>query len=96
MWGYISGDVVAPAETKVANYGQLLVTWNTNNSKIITSINNSVDLSIGMQLAKFSTAKEIWDHLARLYRQSNFVKRYQIENDTRMVRHGDMSIQQFY
>ena len=41
--------------------------WETNNAKIITCINNSVEHSIGTQLAKYETAKEVWDHLQRLF-----------------------------
>ncbi|XP_070679424.1 uncharacterized protein [Malus domestica] len=67
-----------------------------NNSKIITWINNSVDLTIGMQLAKFSTCKEVWDHLAKLYTKANFAKRYQLEMEIRAIQQGDKSIQVFY
>ena len=37
--------------------------------------------SIGSHLAKYETTKEVWDHLQRLYTQSNFVKQYQLEID---------------
>ncbi|RHN70428.1 putative transcription factor interactor and regulator CCHC(Zn) family [Medicago truncatula] len=67
-----------------------------SNSKIITWINNSVDQSIGVQLAKYDTAKEIWDHLKRLYVQSNFAKRYQLESDIRALKQNNMTIQEFY
>ncbi|XP_070675617.1 uncharacterized protein [Malus domestica] len=67
-----------------------------NNSNIITWINNSVDLAIGMQLAKFSTSKEVWDHLAKLYTKANFAKRYQLEMKICTIQQGDKSIQVFY
>ena len=57
------------------HYHELCSTWNTNNAKIITWINNSVDQSIGVHFARFNTAKEIWDYLSKLYIQSNFAKR---------------------
>lgn len=41
-------------------------------------------------------AKEVWQHLARLYTQSNFSKQYQLESDIRALEQKDMSIQEFY
>lgn len=84
------------SDTTTTKHVELLESWKVNNSKIITWVNNSVEQSIGMQLAKFSTAKQVWDHLARLYMQSNFAKRYQLEMDIRAARQGDQSIQEFY
>ncbi|XP_062109593.1 uncharacterized protein LOC133821122 [Humulus lupulus] len=49
---------------------------------------------IGTQLAKYETTKEVWDHLARLYTQSNFVKQYQ--SYIRALEQKDISIQEFY
>lgn len=48
------------------------------------------------QLALYETAKEVWDHLARLYTQSNFAKQFQLETDIRFLQQKDMSIQDFY
>jgi hypothetical protein len=74
----------------------LIDTWEANNAKIITWINNSVEHSIGTQLVKYETAKEVWDHLQRLFTQSNFTKQYQLENDIRALHQKNMSIQEFY
>ena len=76
MWGIVIGDKKKPTYEKAVNYETLLDSWETDNSKIITWINNSVIQSIGTQLAKYDTAKEVWDHLARWYTQSNFAKQY--------------------
>lgn len=94
--GYVSGDITKPTNLTDANYNTLIVTWNRNNAKIITWINNSVDLNIGMHLAKFDTCKEVWDYLTTLFSQSNFAKRYKLESDIRDARQGDKDIQQFY
>ncbi|GJY33914.1 hypothetical protein Tco_0418383 [Tanacetum coccineum] len=62
----------------IDNYDVLLETWEVDNSKIITWINNSVTPSIGLQLAKYETTKlndtsiqdfnssmsALWDQLA--------------------------------
>jgi hypothetical protein len=63
----------------------LIDAWKAKNANIITWINNFVKHSIGMKLAKYETAKEIWDHLQRLFTQSNFAKQYQLENDIRTL-----------
>ncbi|KAK2377815.1 hypothetical protein QL285_078448 [Trifolium repens] len=97
MWGYIDGTSVKPMDRKDADkYTEALKTWNKNNSKVITWINNSVSQSIGMQLAKFDTAQEIWEHLKHLYVQSNFAKRYQLESDIRALKQDNMTIHEFY
>lgn len=95
MWGYVSGTFVKPVQTN-EDYQNLLDIWEANNAKIITWVNNSVEHSIGTQLAKYETAKEVWDHLQRLFTQSNFAKQFQLENDIRALQQGDMSVQAFY
>ena len=95
MWGYVCGTSVKPKDTE-KEYEALLETWDTNNAKIVTWINNSVESSIGIQLAKYETAKEVWDHLQRLFTQSNFAKQYQLENDIRALQQKNMGIQEFY
>ncbi|KAK0601903.1 hypothetical protein LWI29_028637 [Acer saccharum] len=96
MWGYITGTLVKPKNEKAEDYVNLLDVWEANNSKIITWINNSVQHSIGTQLAKYDACNEVWDHLARLYTQSNFAKQYQLEYDIRALKQKSMSIQEFY
>jgi transposase InsO family protein len=97
MWSYVDGTSVKPTdETDATKYAAALETWDVNNSKIITWINNSVSQLIGMQLAKYDTAKEVWDHLKRLLVQSNFAKRYQLESDIRALKQNNMTIQDFY
>jgi hypothetical protein len=47
-------------------------------------------------LAKYETTKEVWDHLQRLFTQSNFTKQYQLENNIQALHQKNMSIQEFY
>ncbi|PWA71849.1 hypothetical protein CTI12_AA263730 [Artemisia annua] len=96
MWGYVTGVKKMPTDNKLDNYDVLLETWEVENSKVITWINNSITPSIGLQLAKYETAKAVWDHLAKLYTQSNFAKQYQLEMDIRALQQNDKSIQEFY
>jgi hypothetical protein len=47
-------------------------------------------------LAKYDTAHEVWEHLKRLYEQSNFAKRYKLESDIRDLKQNNMTIHEFY
>ncbi|XP_062114820.1 uncharacterized protein LOC133827805 [Humulus lupulus] len=96
MWGYVSGTSTKPKDDKDESFPEQLVLWDANNSKIITWINNSVQQSIGIQLAKYETVKEVWEHLERLYTQSNFAKHYQLEIDIRALQQNSMNVQEFY
>jgi hypothetical protein len=62
MWGYVSGTYVIPKNTEEGDVA-LIDTWEANNAKIITWINNSVEHYIGTQLAKYETTNEVLDHL---------------------------------
>jgi hypothetical protein len=95
IWGYVSGTYVVPKNTKEGD-AALIDAWEANNAKIITWINNSVEHSIGTQLAKYETIKEVWDHLQKLFTQSNFAKQNQLENDIRALHQKNTSIQEFY
>ncbi|KAJ9544353.1 hypothetical protein OSB04_024060 [Centaurea solstitialis] len=86
MWGYVTGTSSKPTDEKATNYLSLVDSWETDNSKVITWINNSV----------YDTAKEVWDHLEILYTQSNFAKQYQLETDIRALRQNELSVQEFY
>ena len=77
---------------KMWGYGALIDAQEANNAKIITWINNYVEHSIGMQLAKYETTNEVWDHLQKLFMQSNFAKQYQLENDMRALHQKNISI----
>jgi hypothetical protein len=58
MRGYVSGTYVIPKNTEEGDV-VLIDTSEANNANIITWINNYVEHSIGMQLAKYETTKEV-------------------------------------
>lgn len=64
---------------KDEKYEKDLEIWDVNNLKILTQINNLVSLSIGIQLTKYDTVKDVWDHLKCWHATSNFAKQYQLE-----------------
>ena len=96
MWGYVIDTFNKSTDKKIEKYVELLNVWEANKAKIITWINNFVEYLIGMQLEKHEMAKEVWDHLARLYTQSNFAKQYQLELDIRTLEQKNINVQQFY
>jgi hypothetical protein len=58
MWGYVSGTYVIPKNTEEGDV-VLIDTCKANNVKIITWINNSVEYSIGIQLANYEITNEV-------------------------------------
>ncbi|KAF6165273.1 hypothetical protein GIB67_042689 [Kingdonia uniflora] len=58
LWDYIDGAIMKPTDSEKLTFANDLRKWQMNNSKIITWISNSIELSIGVQLAKFQMAKE--------------------------------------
>jgi len=58
MWGYVSRTYVIPKNIEEGDV-VLIDKWEANNTKIITWINNSVEHSIGTQLAKYETTKKV-------------------------------------
>ncbi|KAK0585380.1 hypothetical protein LWI29_027659 [Acer saccharum] len=74
MWDYVNGTVTCPKSTN-NDYDKLKRRWNTINAKIMTWINNYIESSIGIHLAKFQNAKDAWDYLTVTYNQSNFARR---------------------
>jgi hypothetical protein len=58
MRGYVSGTYVIPKNTEEGDV-VLIDTSEANNANIITWVNNSVEHSIGTQLAKYETTKEV-------------------------------------
>ncbi|XP_062099980.1 uncharacterized protein LOC133805845 [Humulus lupulus] len=96
MWGYVSGTSTKPKDDKDESFAEQFDLWDAKNSKIITWVNNSVQQSIDIQLEKYETAKEVWEHLERLYTQSNFAKQYQLEIDIQALQQNSMNVQEFY
>ena len=48
MWGYVNGVLRKPIYDKDENYVTTLDSWEANNLKILTWINNYVEHSIGI------------------------------------------------
>ena len=73
MWRYVSGTYVIPKNTEEEDV-VLIETWEANNAKIITWIHNSVEHSIGTQLAKYEKNKEGLGSSAKVNHAIKFYK----------------------
>ena len=74
LWKYVAKQITTP-NSKDATFEE----WEASVGKINSWIANSVNPSIGNQLAKFNYPKDAWDYLAKLYARSNVARRYQLE-----------------
>ncbi|XP_028104326.1 uncharacterized protein LOC114303381 [Camellia sinensis] len=95
-WGYVSGFVPRPSNSKAEGYLPSCDTWNCDNAQLLTWFHNSTDDRIGMMFSKYSTAKEVWDYFLGIYQRSNFAKRYELETTIQSARQRDQTIQDFY
>lgn len=91
LWCYVDGSVPKPSDE-----GKDLQQWSTDNAKVITWILGSVDMSIGIPMRGFDTAKEMWDYLEKVYQQSNHTRKFQIEYDIFNYSQGERNIQEYY
>ncbi|XP_057430091.1 uncharacterized protein LOC130723151 [Lotus japonicus] len=90
LWDDHVAQSTAPAE-KTA-----LAAWQTKDAQVITWILASVEPHMINNLRAFSTAKDMWDYLKRIYNQDNVAKRFQLELDIANYRQGNLSIQDYY
>lgn len=88
------GHFVKTKNDKVVNYEELTDNWESNNSEIITLINNSVVWSIDKKLATYDTAKFgsiCLDCTCSLILQNNISQSYICA-----LQQKSMSIEEFY
>lgn len=90
LWGHIDGSSAAP-EARAA-----LDAWETKDAQIISWILGSIEPHMINNLRSYSTAKEMWDYLKRIYNQDNTAKRFQLELEIANYHQGNLSIQDYY
>ena len=81
LYSYVTGLVTAP--TKVDNetdaaFVKRLDDWDIKNAKILGFINASTTQEIHQQLIGFSTAKEVWDFIAKRFTTTGLSHQYQL------------------
>ncbi|KAK2966046.1 hypothetical protein RJ640_001980 [Escallonia rubra] len=92
LWGYVDGSETQPAAIQVKEAAQ----WKVNNAKVISWILGSVATSIGIPMRGLHTAKDMWEYLEKVYQQSNFSRKFQVEHDIFIYGQGEKSIQDYY
>ncbi|KAF8377349.1 hypothetical protein HHK36_030726 [Tetracentron sinense] len=92
LWGIIDGTDKMPTTTELKEMAE----WKTKNGKIVTWLLDSVDKSIAVGLTPHRTAKTMWDHLKKIYKQSNEARLYRLEQELTHISQGDRTIQEFY
>lgn len=90
LWNHIDGT--SPAR----KYLKELIQWETNNPWIISWISVSIEAHMFNSLGFFSTAKQMWDYLRRIYHQENTARCFQLELEINNIRQGNLSVEQYY
>ena len=57
---------------------------------------NSVETNIALSLRSFKIANEIWQHLKKVYSQTNRVRQFDIEFNIARINQENRNIQSFY
>ncbi|KAJ8770907.1 hypothetical protein K2173_022079 [Erythroxylum novogranatense] len=90
LWGHIDGS--SPAPEKDIEFSQ----WEAKDARIISWILGSIEAHTLNNLLSFSTAKEMWNHLQRIYHQDNNARRFQLELEMSNFCQGNLSIKEYY
>lgn len=81
LWRIITGDISKPTKQTNEDDGKFwerLEDWDSKNHQILTWIRNTTIQSIKFQFARFETAKEVWDLLAKRYSTTDIVHQYRL------------------
>ncbi len=89
-WGHLDESLKAPTDSKE------LRTWESNDAKTVSWLLSSIEPHMVNNLHSFTTAKEMWDHLRRIYHQENAARKFQLELEIGNYKQGNLSIDQFY
>ncbi|TXG56684.1 hypothetical protein EZV62_017997 [Acer yangbiense] len=90
LWGHVDGSSTAPTDPKE------LSSWEGKDAKIASWLLSSVEPYMVNNLRGFTTVKQMWDYLRRIYYQDNSARKFQLELDIENYRQGNLSIEQFY
>ena len=90
LWNHIDGSTLAPKE------GTELSQWEAKDARIISWILGSIEAHMVNNLRSFSTVKEMWDYMQRIYHQDNNARRFQLELEIGNFSQGNLSIEQYY
>ena len=107
LWHHINGTTPAPpsvvfdeASSPFATSGTVLPSspssdwkkWHEDDSRVISILCQSIEISIRMVVSEFLTAKEIWDHLRQLYLPSSQAQKYSLVQTLASAYQRDRSV----
>ncbi|KAJ8766133.1 hypothetical protein K2173_021650 [Erythroxylum novogranatense] len=90
LWGHIDGS--SPTPEKETEFSQ----WEAKDARIISWILGSIEAHMVNNLRSFSRAKEMWNHLQRIYHQDNNARGFQLELEMSNFCQGNLSIEEYY
>lgn len=70
--------------------------WAPDDAKINSWILNSVEPLYALNQQSYSTAKEMWNYLQRVYNQENSAQRFQLGYDLSEYSQGNKTIEEYY
>ena len=90
LWGHIDGTSSTLEDTKG------LGLWEAKDARIVSWLLGSIKPHMVNNLRYFSTAKEMWEYLRRIYNQDNNACCFQLELEIAYFTQGNLSIEQYY
>ena len=90
LWGHIDGTSSTLKDTKG------LGLWEAKDARIVSWLLGSIKPHMVNNLRSFSTAKEMWEYLRRIYNQDNNACCFQLELEIAYFTQGNLSIEQYY
>jgi hypothetical protein len=93
--GFLDGTKYKP-NAEDANYEASLADWERDSAKVKSWFLRSVEHNISVNIMKYENAKDAWAYLKKVYKQSNWAKRYQLKQKLKSRRQENESIQEFY
>lgn len=91
LWGHVDGT-----SARHATDAKEQTQWERFDAQIISWILASIESHMVNSLRSFGTAKQMWDHLKRIYHQDNTARRFQLELEINNFSQGNLSIEQYY
>lgn len=85
-----AGSASKPANEKA------ITTWRKNNAKVVTWILNSIDQSISLSLQAYTKGSVMWNHLKKLYHQTNKVRRFYLDTELAKYCKVHRNVQEYY
>ena len=90
--GYLTGEIQKPAATE-----QGYLTWESENSMVMTWLVNSMEPKIGRNYLSYTTAKEIWDTTKVMYSDlGNVSQLFEPQFELKEKKQGDSTVTDYY